>query len=73
MNNISELINSEAGRFLIGEKGKEQIVKVTENSYHKLMGFQDKRPILQAKFFTYNRIEQVFQPIIDKQRIASDK
>lgn len=70
---ILDLINTDAGRYLIGEKSKEKIVRISPNSYHKLIRFKGKRSIFQATFFMDNHIEQIFSPIIEKQRIASDK
>ena len=65
--NILKLANTDAGRYLLKTRGK--VVKITPNSYHIRLG-KDK---YQAVFFPTNKIEQIFQPIVDKIEIANSE
>ena len=56
----TELANSEAGKYLLGEKSGYPIIKTTGNSYHMVVDQVKGRPVIQAKFFTYNRLDELF-------------
>jgi hypothetical protein len=72
---LLDLANTEAGKFLIGRLGQKvenKIVKITQNSFHELVGWQKKKPVLKATFFSRRPIADIFEPIVEKMQIASE-
>lgn len=65
---VLKLINSEAGRVLIGHKQDFSITRVTPNSYH----YQIDSRTYVGVFFSSNRIKNIFSPIFTKMAIATD-
>lgn len=63
---ILTLINTDAGRKLVGITDRDRIFKVSPNSYHLLR----KKGYKTGVFFIENDIAKIFIPIIDKMRIA---
>jgi hypothetical protein len=69
---ILQLANTEAGRFLLGLKDKDRIIKVSPNSVHQLKDFQNGEAVIQAKFWACDNVAQIFLPILTKIEIAQD-
>ena len=67
---LLSFLNTEGGRHLLNIKESYPIIKVTENSFHQLIGFRDNKPIIQARFYTYPRIAEILLPIFEKRDIA---
>lgn len=71
-NNLLRLVNSEAGRFLLGRLGQKPefpVVKITESSFIEKLGKKTYR----ATFFSGNSIERLFSPIVEKMLIAHEE
>jgi len=69
---ILQLANTEAGRFLLGLKDKDRIIKISPNSVHQLKDFQNGKSIIQAKFWACDNVAQIFLPTLAKVEIAQD-
>ncbi len=65
------MANTEAGRFLIGVKDKDRIIKLSPNSFHQLRDFRDDKIIVEARFSTRNIIAEIFLPLLAKMEIAN--
>lgn len=66
------MANSDAGRYLLGVKDKDKIVKITPNSFHQLRDFVNDKPIIQAPFYVGNPLADVFLPLLEKMKIADE-
>ncbi|MGH2612816.1 MAG: hypothetical protein ACRDFB_07175 [Rhabdochlamydiaceae bacterium] len=69
---LLDLANTEAGRFLLGVKDYP-IVKLTPNSVHQLIRFEGEKPIIDARFYIFNRIAKILLPPVEKMQIAKEK
>lgn len=65
---ILSAINTNEGRKLLNIQDNNQIVKVSPNSYHLLKGFDNGNLVLQATFFTSNRVAEKFLPLFSPSR-----
>lgn len=65
------MTNSEAGRFLLGIKDKDKIVKLSPNSFHQLRDFRNGKAIIEARFSTRNIVAEIFLPLLTKMEIAN--
>lgn len=63
------LINTEAGRYLLGIKNNYPIVKVTPSSYIQ----QLDKETFKGVFFSYDKVDEIFQPIISKIKISNEE
>lgn len=70
---LLRLVNTEAGRRLLGIKDKFPIIKITPNSFHQYKGTVDKRDLIQGRFFNSDRISEIFAPILEKIIIAGQQ
>ena len=71
---LLQLVNSEAGKYLLGIKDNYPIVKVTKNSFTRLIDFDNKNhPILLTDFYISDYIQKHIQPILDKIFIANSE
>lgn len=59
------LANTEAGRYLLGIKEKEPVIKVTPNSVHLKL----EPNLFVAKIWTYERVAKEFLPFLSYQEI----
>ena len=48
---LLQLVNTEAGRYLVGIKDKDIIVKIVPHGFHQLRDSRENKPIIEAKFF----------------------
>jgi len=72
-NEILDLANTDAGKFLLGAKSKNPIVKVTSNSYHELIFSDNKTAIVTGYFCTSSKSNQAFLSAITKMDIAKEE
>ena len=71
---IFQIINTEAGRYLLGIKDKEPIIKLSPNSVHQLLGYEKDKAVIKGKFWCgAPYVLNIFQPILDKIRIAKEE
>ena len=61
---LLEVIRTQTGRDLLGIKNTLPIVKISPNSYHQLLGFDNDKPVFQATFFTSNRTVEKLFPLL---------
>jgi hypothetical protein len=66
---ILSSINTPQGHQMLNIEGNEPIVKISPNSYHKLKGFTNGYPILEATFFTSDRILEKFLPLFSPSKL----
>lgn len=67
------IANTEAGRWLLGANKDDKIVKIFPNGYSVFKDFQKDKIILQAKFFTWNKVSNDFIPLLDKMLQRKEK
>jgi hypothetical protein len=66
------LVNTEAGRYLIGINKNDQAVKITPNSVHILRDFVDNKPLIEGKFYGYERMAKILMPLLTKMDIINN-
>lgn len=70
---IIKLINTEAGRHLLGIKDGYPVIKISDNSFHQLVDFRGGRPVIRATFYCRPWIKELFGTIVEKMQIANDE
>ena len=60
---LLSLVNTEGGRYLLGIKEKEKVVKVSPSSYHLLDGVEGKNLVIRGKFYCYEAIAKTLLPV----------
>lgn len=70
---LLDLVNTEAGRYLLGVKDKNRIVKLSPNAIHQVQGVQGDKVTIKARFYCYERVAEVLFPIIQKMQIVHEQ
>lgn len=66
------MANTEAGRYLLGIKDKDPIIKVSQNSYHQLRDIQKDKAIVQTRLFFKGEVANTFVPLLRKMELADE-
>lgn len=61
---LLDLINNKFGRSLLNITDKGKIVKISPNSYHILKGIKNGKPLIEATFFTSDRVAEKLLPYV---------
>ena len=69
---VLETLNTEAGRYILGEKDSFPIFKFTDNSYHQIIENNGKTVLCRAKIFPMKYVRHHFEPIFTKIDIANE-
>lgn len=69
---LLSLINSEAGKSLLGIKNNLPIIAFGENYYTQLVDIKEDKIIKNTNFFIDNRVEQKIGTILTKMEIANE-
>jgi len=69
---LLDFANTEAGRYLLGIKDKDRIVKLTPNSYHQVRDVQKDKAVIEGRFTIAPTVGNLLLPIITKLEIAND-
>lgn len=69
---VLDILNTEAGRYILGEKDSFPIFKFTDNSYHQIIEDDGETMICRAKMFPMKYVRYHFEPIFTKMQIANE-
>jgi len=70
---LLQIINSDAGRYLLGIKRREPILKITPSSIHFLRGLGKEGVHLTGQFFGYEKFAKWLMPSLAKKEIAQEE